>query len=101
MLANSVEPGLSDSDCLRMREQLLELAEAASLRRCCLVRVDTESSEYVVVCRGDGERGLTRLDAGADRDDAHHSCRACAFEERRGRFLARVEVRVRVGHDLA
>ena len=51
--------------------------------------------------RRDCERRPARLDAGADRDDARDTGRPGALDERGDRPVARVEMRVRVGHAAA
>ena len=96
--ANRVEPGLADRDRLRMGEQLAQLVESSGFGGAGLVRIDAERCEHAVVRVGDGECGATGLDAGTDGHDPGDSRLVRAPDERRGRLVARVEVRVRVGH---
>ena len=96
--ANGVEPGLADGDRLGMREQLAELVDALRLRRRGLMRIDAERRVDAVVRLGDRERSATRVDPGADRDDPRHAGLARPLDEGRCVLLARVEMRVRVGH---
>ncbi len=97
-LANCVEPCLSDGDRFRVREQLAELVKPLCLRRRRLVRIDAESREDLAVLVGDRERPSARLDAGTDGHDPAHASGERSFDEGRCRLLARVEMRVRVGH---
>ena len=96
--ANRVEPGLADRDHLRMAEKLAKLVESSGFGRARLVRVDAERGEHALVRVGDGQCSPTGLDSGADRHDPRDSGLACTLDEDRGRLVARVEVRVRVGH---
>ena len=63
--------------------------------------IDTQRGEHPVVLVGDRERRSAGIDAGADGDDPGHPCGKRPLDEGRGRLLARVEVRVRVGHEPA
>ncbi len=96
-LANRVESGLADGDRLRVLQQLAQLVEPPRIRRCGLVRIDAESREYTFVLLREHERGARRLDSRPDRHDPRDSRLQPALD-RRCRLLARVEVRVRVGH---
>ena len=62
------------------------------------LRVDPERSMHAVVLLGDRERRPARIDAGADRDDSRDAGCLCSLDQGRSGFVARVEMRVRIGH---
>ena len=95
---DGVEAGLAHRDRLRMSQELAELGEALGLGLPGLMRVDPERGMHAVVPLGDRERRPTRVDAGADRDDSGDAGCLCALDQGRGGLVARVEMRVRVGH---
>ena len=98
MVTVEVEPRLAHGDRLLVPEQRLELLDPARLLSPGLVRVDPERGEHAGFFLRDGEGGPAGADPGADRDHALDAGCARPFEERPGRNLARVEVRVRVDH---
>ncbi len=95
---DGVEAGLAHRDRLRMSQELAELGEALGLGLPGLVRVDPERGMHALVTLGDRERRPARLDAGADRDDSGDAGCLCALDQGRSGLVARVEMRVRVGH---
>ena len=99
--ANGVEARLAHRDDLRVVEEIAELVEASCIRPGGAVRIDPERGEDALVRVGECERRPARLDAGPDRDHACHAGRPGALDERGDRPVARVEVRVRVGHAAA
>ena len=63
--------------------------------------VDPERGDDAGVVVGDRQCSSARVDAGADGHHAGHAGRAGALEQLGGRYVAGVEVRVRVGHAAA
>ena len=95
---DGVEASLAHCDRLRMGQELTELGEALGLGLPCLMRVDPERGMHALMTLGDRERRPTRLDTGADRDNSGDAGCLCALDQGRSRLVARVEMRVRVGH---
>ena len=81
-----------------MSQELAELGEALGLRLRGLVRVDPQRGMHALMTLGDRQRRPARLDAGADRDDSGDAGCLCPLDQGRSRLVARVEMRVRVGH---
>src|SRR5688572_1918442 len=101
MSTNGVQAGLADRDGPWMGEKLTELVHALRLRAARVVRMDPKGRMDPLDLLGDPKSRTTRLDPGADRDDACYALRTGTFDEHRSRLVARVEMRVRVRQGVA
>src|SRR5262249_47286311 len=97
-----VEASLSNRDGKRMGGQGAQLVESLRLWRSGLVRIDSERGNDDAVARlGDAQRCAARFDPGSHGDDSIDAGCTGALDNGCGGLVARVEVRVRVGHAAA
>ena len=96
-----IEPDFANGDNPRVFGELTQLLEA--IGRCFhgMIRMNPDDREDVRMRVGNGQCATASFDGRSDGDDPRDAGRVCALDELGRLLVARVEVRVRVGHAVA